>query len=79
QRRALNLRDKGCIKCGRPPQWCQAHHIQHWIDGGPTNLDNLCLLCSECHRLVHHADWRIQTTKNGRPECVQPDWFPMTA
>lgn len=76
QRRALTLRDKGCIKCGRPPQWCQAHHIQHWIDGGPTDLDNLCLLCSECHRLIHHSDWTITKHPHGKAECVPPDWIP---
>lgn len=45
QRRALNLRDKGCIKCGRPPQWCQAHHIEHWIDGGPQ-IWTTCVCCA---------------------------------
>lgn len=74
QRRALVLRDKGCIRCRRPPQWCQAHHIRHWIDGGPTNLDNLCLLCTQCHRLIHHSQWTI-TTHNHTPECVPPPWL----
>jgi hypothetical protein len=27
--------------CDRPPAWCDAHHVTHWIDGGETNLDNL--------------------------------------
>ena len=44
---ALWARDKGCTfpGCGRPPQWCDAHHVKHWIDGGPTALLNLALLC----------------------------------
>ena len=39
---ALWARDKGCTfpGCGRPPQWCDAHHVKHWADGGPTALLN---------------------------------------
>lgn len=53
QRAVLAERDKGCIGCGISPNWCQAHHVAHWEHGGPTDLDNLCLLCSHCHHLVH--------------------------
>ena len=47
-RRALFLRDRGCAfsGCTRRPERCHAHHCEHWIDGGPTCLDNLCLLCA---------------------------------
>ena len=38
---ALIARDHGCIRCGRPPRYCQAHHIHHWKHGGPTDLANL--------------------------------------
>ncbi|MDQ1537393.1 MAG: hypothetical protein QOE58_1786, partial [Actinomycetota bacterium] len=40
--RAMWLRDKGCTipACTTPPQWADAHHITHWIDGGPTSLTN---------------------------------------
>jgi hypothetical protein len=41
---------------------CHAHHIQHWIDGGPTSLENLILLCGHHHRLVHAGPWRIRRT-----------------
>lgn len=74
QRRALILRDKGCIRCGRPPKWCQAHHVWHWIDGGPTDLGNLCLLCSECHRLVHHSGWEIVFVGD-TPHSIPPKWI----
>ena len=39
---ALWIRDKGCTfpGCGRPPQWCDAHHVIHLVDGGPTCLLN---------------------------------------
>lgn len=46
-RRALAIRDKGCAgpECDRPPSQCQAHHVIHWADGGPTTLDNMVLVC----------------------------------
>jgi hypothetical protein len=58
-RRALEARDRGCVICGRPPRWCDAHHIVHWADGGPTSLDNLVLLCRYHHRLVHHGQIQL--------------------
>lgn len=52
---ALWARDKGCTfpHCGRPPQWCDAHHIKHWASGGATALSNLGLLCGYHHTFVH--------------------------
>jgi hypothetical protein len=49
---ALIARDQGCSfpDCDRPPEWTQRHHITAWADGGPTNLDNLTLLCPHHHR-----------------------------
>lgn len=56
-RRALLIRDRGCRfdGCDRPAQWCDAHHVIHWADGGPTSLDNLVLLCRSHHRMVHEG------------------------
>ena len=48
QRRALVVRDGGCVwpGCDWPPGWCEAHHLDEWLrDDGPTDLDNLALLC----------------------------------
>ena len=58
QRRALTVRDGGCRAgdCDTPAWKCHAHHIHTWTDGGPTNLDNLVLLCSFHHHLVHRHD-----------------------
>ena len=40
--------------------------MQHWVDGGPTRLDNLVLLCRRHHRLVHEGgfavSWEAQDT-----------------
>ena len=52
QRLALIARDRGCVGCGADPAWCQAHHIVPWEADGPTDIDNLVLLCSRCHHQV---------------------------
>jgi hypothetical protein len=60
-RRALVVRDRGCRfpGCDRPPPWCDAHHIIHWVDGGETKLPNLLLLCRTHHRYVHEEGWLL--------------------
>lgn len=67
QRALLAERDGGCTfpGCGRPPGWCHAHHVQHWADGGPTDVDNLALLCGRHHRVVHR-DGLTARLVNGR-------------
>ncbi|MDX6262999.1 MAG: hypothetical protein QOH84_4687, partial [Kribbellaceae bacterium] len=61
-RRALNRRDKGCVICKAPPSHCHAHHVIHWIDGGPTSISNLVLLCAAHHRAVHAGHWSVTIT-----------------
>ena len=39
----------------RPLAWCDAHHLRHWLHGGPTDLANLALLCRTHHRAVHEG------------------------
>ncbi|WP_052053731.1 HNH endonuclease signature motif containing protein [Rhodococcoides fascians] len=73
QRIALTIRDTCCVMCGRPAQWCQAHHIKFWEHGGPTDLDNLALVCGECHRLVHHGDWQLIMGDDGHPYAIPPE------
>jgi len=59
--RALKLRDHNrCRFPGCPHQrYVEAHHVRHWIDGGETRLENLVLLCSAHHRLLHHDAFHI--------------------
>nr|WP_231134304.1 HNH endonuclease signature motif containing protein [Motilibacter deserti] len=47
QRKALNVRDGGCVfpGCDRPPPFTDAHHVVFWSHSGPTDLDNL-ILCA---------------------------------
>jgi hypothetical protein len=83
-RRALVARDRGCAfpGCDRPPGLCDAHHVQHWIDGGVTSVGNCCLLCGVHHQHVHRQDWDIPV-RGGRlefraPGIVDPDRRPIT-
>ncbi|MGW9265235.1 DUF222 domain-containing protein [Gordonia terrae] len=71
-RRAMILRDQCCIKCGAPPSHTQVHHIAHWADGGPTDLDNGCLLCQRCHTQVHHHGWDIILGYDRHPWLIPP-------
>ena len=71
QRMALVARDRACVGCGADPAWCQAHHVVPWEAGGPTNIDNLCLLCSRCHHQIHDDGWVIRQTPDGK-HIMQP-------
>ena len=75
QRQALTLRDGGCRfpGCDRPPGWCEAHHIWWWEHGGPTDLENLCLLCSHHHHLCHEGGFRVTRPDNGELVFRRPD------
>jgi hypothetical protein len=55
QTKRLWLRDGGCTYpgCDAPAQWCDAHHLVHWADFGPSDLGNAALLCEHHHGLVH--------------------------
>ena len=59
-RRALLLRDHGCGFPGcTHSRYLHAHHLKHWLHGGATSLENLVLLCSFHHHLVHEGGWRV--------------------
>jgi hypothetical protein len=75
QRAAVTARDRGCIVCGTAAEWCQVHHINWWSQGGKTDLDNLCLLCSKHHHRVHEHGLTISTTPEGfkvQPRSIRP-------
>ena len=71
-RKAVIVRDSCCVKCGAPPSHTQVHHVRHWADGGPTDLDNGCLLCQRCHTQVHHHGWDIILGYDRHPWLVPP-------
>ncbi|TCN37232.1 HNH endonuclease [Kribbella orskensis] len=76
-RRALNRRDKGCVVCGAPPIQCEAHHLIHRADGGPTAVTNLVLLCKAHHTDLHKGHWTITIT-NGTVHVARPSWAEPT-
>jgi len=70
QRRALTIRDGGCTfpGCTRKAEQTDAHHVHKWHDHdencpedcgeeGPTDIDNLVLLCRHHHRITHLRGW----------------------
>ncbi|HET9633086.1 MAG TPA: HNH endonuclease signature motif containing protein, partial [Terrabacter sp.] len=67
QRRALAQRDGGCSYpgCTIPPQWCDAHHVVHWLHGGATDLSNGALLCGRHHIVVHERGLTATVTSFG--------------
>lgn len=90
-RRLLHHRDGG--QCQFPGcnsrRWLQAHHKHHWVDGGPTDLDNLILLCevprtrhtspkqfasrTAHHRFLHEHGWHITGPPHQPPIFRKPD------
>ena len=76
-RRALSARDTRCQFPGCSARRCDAHHIEHWIDGGPTSLGNLVLLCRRHHRLVHEGGFTLQRRPDGTVAFFYEDGAPL--
>jgi Domain of unknown function (DUF222)/HNH endonuclease len=72
--RQLRRRDRGCrfIGCGRT-RWLHAHHVKFWGLGGPTDPDNLALLCGYHHRLVHEGGWKMAMGPGGEVAFTRPN------
>jgi hypothetical protein len=76
--RALRVRDGGCIFPGcTNHRFVDAHHWQHWMDGGPTALWNLALLCRMHHRLIHQGLFVMQSEGDGRFTFTRKDGTPI--
>ena len=75
QRRAIALRDGGCVipGCGTPAGWCEIHHVTEHAAGGPTHTDNGVLLCWYHHRFLERIGWLIRMNR-GIPEVLPPPW-----
>ncbi|GAB3657028.1 HNH endonuclease signature motif containing protein [Glycomyces tarimensis] len=75
-RRKLELEQPGGCAwsgCLAPVQWTEAHHIRHWVNGGPTVAENLILLCRFHHGRIHTPGWSIQKTGPGKALIVHHD------
>jgi hypothetical protein len=77
-RRALLLRDHGCRFPGcTHTHFLHGHHVQHWLHGGETSLDNLVTLCTRHHHLVHEDGWTIERGEAGGWEFAAPTGQPV--
>ncbi len=66
-RRKVMSRDRGCRFPGcTHEKWFTAHHVVHWADGGETTAENLVMLCSKHHRLLHEGGFEIKPGAGGQ-------------
>ncbi|WP_308817148.1 HNH endonuclease signature motif containing protein [Pseudonocardia alni] len=56
-----------------------AHHVRHWLRGGSTDIDNLVLLCSFHHRLVHDHGYLVLRPPGEDWLFHRPDGTPVEA
>ena len=80
-RRALQSRDRGqCQFPGCDSRHCDAHHVEHWADGGETRLQNLVLACRFHHRALHEGGFRVvPADTEGQFRFLRPDGTPLPA
>ena len=73
-RRALRLRDRGCRFPGcTNHRFVDAHHIEHWVNGGETSLANTVLLCRRHHRFVHEFAFEVTALADGELGFFDPE------
>ncbi len=80
-RDAMVIRDRGCRfpGCDSPAAWIDAHHVHHWDQGGPTDLDNLMALCAGHHGVVHRRRWSMAVRPDGTAVFNRPDGTTLTS
>ena len=80
QFRALLQRDGGCVfpGCGST-RGLQAHHVRPWLEGGPTTLANLVLVCAGHHHLVHDEEFYLEPVGRQRWRFVRADGHDLLA
>ena len=71
---ALVARDRHCAfpGCTRPPIACDAHHVEHWANGGKTRLHSMVLLCKAHHTIIHSTPWEVRIN----PVDLKPEFKP---
>lgn len=78
QFRALLIRDRHCKHPGcTSVRGLEAHHVVHWIDGGPTDMANLVLLCERHHHLLHDSAFRVEALGRQRFRFIGGDGNPI--
>jgi Domain of unknown function (DUF222)/HNH endonuclease len=73
--RAVRARDNNCCKfpgCHNR-RFLQCHHVEHWSNNGETSVENLMLLCTKHHTLLHEGGFRIEKDFQGDWYFIRPD------
>jgi hypothetical protein len=72
--RQVRYRDRSCRfpGCGAK-RFTQVHHVRLWRHGGKTELQNLMLICSHHHRLVHELGWTVSRARDGVVRWFTPN------
>ncbi|MFL5736288.1 MAG: DUF222 domain-containing protein [Actinomycetota bacterium] len=72
--RQLRYRDGGCTFPGCGSQrFAKAHHVVWWRRGGTTDLENLVMLCTFHHKLVHEHGWKVELGDGAVTRWFRPD------
>ena len=71
---ALVIRDEHCRfpGCDRISTWCEGHHVRWVIHGGPTEINNLVLLCTRHHHRLHQPEWQAKLLPDATFEVTDP-------
>jgi hypothetical protein len=79
QRRALRVRDGGCVfpGCSTRPEHCVAHHVRWWEWDGTTDIENLVLVCRFHHKVIHQRRFTM-TREGGVVRVTRSDGTPLT-
>jgi hypothetical protein len=73
-KRALYSRDRRCTFPGCQRQrYLAAHHLHHWVNGGETSAENLALICTYHHRLLHEGAFKVQREADGQLRFQRAD------
>ena len=77
QRRAIIVRDAGhCRFPGCELRTCDIHHLEHYGDGGRTEVGNGILACPRHHTLLHEGGFRTIGDANDLM-FLRPDGTPL--
>jgi hypothetical protein len=73
--RAIRARDNN--RCTFPGcnnhRFLECHHVEHWANGGDTSVENLLLLCTKHHTLVHEGGFTIRKDFLDHRVFIRPD------
>lgn len=61
--------------CRSPVAHTDGHHLIWWSHGGATDIENLALVCSSCHTLVHESVWTPVFDANGELYWKPAAWL----